>query len=195
MHYGKRSSRQRPHDAANLTRAPSSASAGPSPRQPIRIERKNRSEMAQPRRSFRRADGAESKEHGPDPAEESVIVEFRFPTLLPPDDVLGCLKDTIPNRSRSALHRCLQRHGISQLPEGRAAEKRKQFKTYEIGYVHIGSAELTHADGKFIMFLAIGRVPNFTYVEFHEHAGKMEAFPYKIHKVLTDNGMAFANLP
>ena len=84
-------------------------------------------------------------------------------------------------------------------------EKRKRFKTYDIGYVHIDSAELTHADGKLVMFLAIDRVSKFTYIEFHEHAGKMEgaaflrnvvaAFPYKIHKVLTDNGMAFADLP
>ena len=45
----------------------------------------------------------------------------------------------------------------------------------------------------------------FTYVEFRDDAGKMngaaflrgvvEAFPYAIHTVLTDNGMAFADLP
>ena len=55
------------------------------------------------------------------------------------------------------------------------------------------------------MFLAIDRVSKFTYVEFHDSAGKKEgaaflrnvvaAFPYKIHTVLTDNGMAFADLP
>lgn len=138
-------------------------------------------------------------------AEEAIVVEFRRRTLLPLDDVLGCLKETIPSLSRSALHRCLQRHGISQLPAGEAAEKRKRFKTYEIGYVHIDSCELRHAEGKLILFLAIDRVTKFAYVEFHDHAGKMEgaaflrnvvqAFPYKIHKVLTDNGMAFAGLP
>ena len=62
------------------------------------------------------------------PAEEAIIVEFRRRTLLPLDDVLGCLKDTIPNLSRSALHRCLQRHGISRLPAGETTEKRKRFK-------------------------------------------------------------------
>jgi transposase-like protein len=139
------------------------------------------------------------------PAEEAIIVEFRRRTLLPLDDLLGCLKDTIPNLSRSALHRCLQRHGISRLPTGEATEKRRLFKTYDIGYIHIDSCELSHANGKLVLFLAIDRVSKFTYVEFHEHAGKMEgaaflrnvvaAFPYKIHKVLTDNGMAFADLP
>jgi hypothetical protein len=139
------------------------------------------------------------------PAEEAIVVEFRRRTLLPLDDVLGCLKDTIPNLSRSALHRCLQRHGISRLPAGEAAHKHKRFKTYEIGYVHMDSCELRHADGKLVMFLAIDRVSKFAYVEFHDHAGKIEgsaflrnvvaAFPYQIHIVLTDNGMAFADLP
>ena len=55
------------------------------------------------------------------------------------------------------------------------------------------------------MFLAIDRVSKFTYVEFRDDAGKMSgaaflrgviaAFLYAIHTVLTDNGMAFADLP
>ena len=139
------------------------------------------------------------------PAEEAIVVAFRQKSLLPLDDVLGCLRDTIPNLSRSALHRCLQRHGISRLPVEETKEQRKRFKAYEIGYVHIDSCELRHADGKLVMFLAIDRVSKFTYVEFHDSAGKMEGsaflknvvevFPYKINIVLTDNGMAFADLP
>ena len=66
---------------------------------------------------------------------------FRQKTMLPLDDVLGCLRDTIPNLSRSALHCCLQRHGIFRLPVEETTEKRKRFKTYEIGYIHIDSAE------------------------------------------------------
>jgi len=42
-------------------------------------------------------------------AEEAIVVEFRRRTLLPLDDVLGCLRETIPTLSRSALHRCLER--------------------------------------------------------------------------------------
>ena len=38
-------------------------------------------------------------------------VEFRRCTLLPLDDVLGCLRDTIPKLTRFSLHRCLERHG------------------------------------------------------------------------------------
>jgi hypothetical protein len=39
--------------------------------------------------------------------EEAIVVEFRRRTLLPLDDVLGCLRETIPKLSRRALHRCL----------------------------------------------------------------------------------------
>ena len=82
---------------------------------------------------------------------------------------------------------------------------RGRFAETTIGYVHIDSCELRHADGKIHMFLAIDRVSKFTFVEFYDKAGKMnaasflehalEAFPYKIHTVLTDNGVAFADLP
>jgi len=98
------------------------------------------------------------------PAEEGIVAAFRQKTLLPLDDVRGCLRGAIPNLSRSALHRCLQRHGISRLPVEETKDKRKRFKTYEIGYVHIDSCELRHADGELIMFLAIDRVSKLTYV-------------------------------
>ena len=49
--------------------------------------------------------------------EEAIIVAFRRHTLLPLDDCLYSLQATIPHLSRSSLHRCLKRHGISRLPE------------------------------------------------------------------------------
>jgi len=49
--------------------------------------------------------------------EEALIVAFRRHTLLPLDDCLYALQPTIPHLTRSSLHRCLQRHGISRLPE------------------------------------------------------------------------------
>ena len=99
-----------------------------------------------------------------------------------------------------------ERHGISRLSESEEkASKRGRFADTAIGYVHFDICELRLAEGKLNMFLAIDRVSKFTYVEFHENAGKMngadflqkvvKVFPYKIHTVLTDNGMAFADLP
>lgn len=49
--------------------------------------------------------------------EEAIIVAFRKHTLLPLDDCLYALQPMIPRLTRSSLHRCLQRHDISRLPE------------------------------------------------------------------------------
>ena len=49
--------------------------------------------------------------------EEAIIVAFRKHTLLPLDDCLYALQVTIPHLARSSLPRCLQRHGISRLPD------------------------------------------------------------------------------
>ena len=120
--------------------------------------------------------------------------------------MLGCLRDSIPKLTRSSLHRCLEPHGISRRPESPDhASKRSKFVEAAIGYVHIDISKLRLAQGKLNMFLAIDRVSKFTYVEFRDDAGKLngaaflhgviEALPYAIHTVLTDNGMAFADLP
>jgi transposase InsO family protein len=139
-------------------------------------------------------------------AEEAIVVEFRRRTLLPLDDVLGCLREAIPTLSRSALHRCLVRHGLSRLPrDGENASKRGRFAETAIGYVHIDVCELRLAEGRLFMFLAIDRVSKFAHVAFYDANTKMNgaaflrqvvaAFPYRLHTVLTDNGMAFADLP
>ncbi len=138
-------------------------------------------------------------------AEEAVIVEFRRRTMPPLDDVMGALHESIPKLTRSNLHRCLTRHGICRLPASETkASSRGKFTPTEIGYIHIDSAELRLAEGKMNMFLAIDRVTKFTYVEFRAIdkmngvdflGGLIKAVPYKIHTVLTDNGMAFSDLP
>jgi len=46
---------------------------------------------------------------------------------LPLDDCLYALQPTIPHLTRCSLRRCLQRHGISQLPnvDGEKPSKKK----------------------------------------------------------------------
>jgi hypothetical protein len=46
--------------------------------------------------------------------EEAICVTFRKSTLLSLDDCLFALRETIPNLSRSSLHRLFQRNGISK---------------------------------------------------------------------------------
>ncbi|WP_052639902.1 IS481 family transposase [Pseudorhizobium banfieldiae] len=134
--------------------------------------------------------------------DEAVVVAFRKHTLLPLDDCLYALQPTIPHLTRSSLHRCLQRHGISRLPdvEGDKPAKKK-FKSYPIGYFHIDIAELQTAEGKLYLFVAIDRTSKFAFVQLVEKATRVtasaflvaliEAVPYKIHTVLTDNGIQF----
>src|SRR6266481_48925 len=58
--------------------------------------------------------------------DEAIIVAFRRHTLLPLDDCLYALQPTIPHLTRSALHRCLHRHGISRLPDVEDGKVRKR---------------------------------------------------------------------
>ena len=128
---------------------------------------------------------------------------FRRHTLLALDDCLYALQPTIPHLTRSSLHRCLQRHGISRLPESEGDKPKKTFKRYPIGYFHIDIAELRTGEGKLRLFVAIDRTSKFAYVELHERAGKriaaqflrnlVAAVPYKIHTILTDNGVQFTH--
>lgn len=138
------------------------------------------------------------------PEQEAACVAFRKHTLLPLDDCLYALQSSIPNLTRSSLHRCFQRHAISRLPEVDGDKPpRKKFKKYPIGYVHIDIAEVRTEEGKLYLFVAIDRTSKFAYAELHETYGKMEAaqflrnvivaVPYKIHTVLTDNGIQFTN--
>lgn len=72
----------------------------------------------------------------------AAIVAFRRHTLLPLDDCLYALQSTLPQLTRPSLHRCLQRHSISRLPE---VEGGKRFKSYPIGYFHVDIAEVQTA--------------------------------------------------
>lgn len=155
--------------------------------------------------------------------EEAIIVAFRRHTLLPLDDCLYALQATIPHLSRSSLHRCLQRHDISHLPppafhplarteplpappdvQGDKPNKKK-FKSYPIGYFHIDIAEVQTAEGKLYLYVVIDRTSKFAFVKRAKKTGRssasaflkalIEAVPYKIHTVLTDNGIQFTLPP
>lgn len=130
--------------------------------------------------------------------DEAVIVAFRRHTLLPLDDCLYALQPSLPHLTRSSLHRCLQRHGISRLPDVDGAKpKRSRFKAYPIGYFHIDIAQVSTEQGKLHLFVAIDRTSKFAFVQLHEKATQriaaaflhdlVAAVPYTIHTVLTDN--------
>jgi transposase InsO family protein len=138
--------------------------------------------------------------------EEAMIVAFRRHTLLPLDDCLYSLQATIPHLTRSSLHRCLQRHGISRLPETEGDKPgKRRFKAYPIGYFHIDIVEVQTAEGKLYLYVAIDRTSKFAFVQLVKKTGRSSAsaflsalvcaVPYKIHTVLTDNGIQFTFPP
>jgi len=138
--------------------------------------------------------------------EEAIVVAFRKHTLLPLDDCLYALQATIPHLRRSSLHRCLQRHGISRLPEVEGDKPaKKKFKSYPIGFFHIDIAEVQTTEGKLYLFVAIDRTSKFAFARLLDKAimamatvfleELVAAVPYVIHTVLTDNGIQFADLP
>jgi transposase InsO family protein len=136
-------------------------------------------------------------------ADEAIVIAFRKHTLLPLDDCLYALQATIPHLTRSSLHRCLQRHGISRLPEVEDKAIRRRFRTYPIGYFHIDIAEVRTAEGRLYLFVAIDRTSKFAFTELHAKAttrvaadflrALIQAVPYKVHTVLTDNGIHFTD--
>src|ERR671916_473276 len=128
--------------------------------------------------------------------EEAIVVAFRRHTPLPLDDCLYGLQPTIPHLTRSSLHRCLERHGISRLPQiqGDKPEK-KRFAAYAIGYFHIDIAEVRTEEGKLHLFVAVDRTSKPAFAKLEEKANiytasgflraLIEAVPYRVHTVLT----------
>ena len=79
--------------------------------------------------------------------------------------------------------------------------KRQNFKRYPVGYFHIDIAELRTNEGKRYLFVAIDRTSKFAVVQLVDKTNRktawefleavLEAVPYKIHTILTDNGIEF----
>ena len=82
---------------------------------------------------------------------------------------------------------------------------KKRFKAYPIGYFHIDLAEVRTEEGKLHLFVAIDRTSKFAFARLEDKANRVtataflealiEITPYKIHTVLTDNGVQFCHQP
>ena len=134
--------------------------------------------------------------------EEAVVVAFRRHTLLPLDDCLYALQPTIPHLTRSSLHRCLQRHGISRLPEvaGNKPAKRSS-RPIRSATSTSTSPRCTRKRGGSTCSWPLIAPASSPFAQLHEKATRrvaadflralIAAVPYKIHTVLTDNGTQF----
>ena len=145
------------------------------------------------------------------PAQEAVVVELRRTLLLPLDDLLVITREFInPAASRSALDRCLRRHGVSNLKdliaEDDTPKQSKTFKDYVPGFVHIDVKYLPQMPDepkRRYLFVACERATRWVYLELlpdksaHQSKGFLQRLidraPFKIKKVLTDNGKEFTD--
>lgn len=135
--------------------------------------------------------------------EQAIICEFRRVTQFALDDVFIALKDRIPALTRSNLYRCLLRNGLNKLPKTEEEKREKKpFAEYPIGYVHVDITQIMLEGGqKLYLFVGICRVSKYAYIELHENMEMATAciflenlvadFPFKIHRLLTDNGAQF----
>jgi hypothetical protein len=76
---------------------------------------------------------------------------------------------------------------------------------YPLGFLHIDIAEARTEEGKLYLFVAIDRTSKFAVAQLVEKANRktaweslehfLEAVPFKLHTILTDNGIQFAEQP
>ena len=135
--------------------------------------------------------------------DEAVVVAFRRHTLLPLDDCLYALQPTIPHLTRSSLHRCLQRHGICRLPETDGDKPAAQVQALPdrlLPYRHRRGADRSRASSTSSSPSTAppsSPSPNCTRRPPARRRRLpprlIAAVPYKIHTVLTDNGIQFTD--
>ena len=144
-------------------------------------------------------------------AQEQIVIYLRKQLLLPLDDLLSVTREFLcPEVSRSGLNRCLRRHNVGNLREMTRTQDNKpkyqRFKDYSIGYVHIDVKYLPQMPDETkrrYLFVAIDRATRMVCVQLRHSKTANDAkaflksvterFPFKVSKVLTDNGKEFTN--
>jgi transposase InsO family protein len=136
--------------------------------------------------------------------EESLVCELRTRLGLPLDDVTEVMRRCAnPELSRSAIHRCLVRHGLNRRPK----PDKPRIGTFEqasVGFIHIDLKHLPALQKhKSYAFVAIDRATRYVYLEIHPKrdastsAGFLQRFlahfPHPVHTILTDNGSEFTD--
>lgn len=145
-------------------------------------------------------------------AQELIVLEIRRLCMLPLDDLLSVTRQFInAAASRSGIARLLKREGLSKLAdlqptqEGQDAPK-KTFKDYEPGFLHIDIKYLPQMPDETTrryLFAAIDRASRWVYIRTYRDQSERssvdflrrvrKAAPFKIVKILTDNGTQFTD--
>jgi hypothetical protein len=136
--------------------------------------------------------------------QEVLIVELRTAVGLSLDDLTEVMRHCVnPALSRSAIHRCLMRHGISRRVASEPAET-KAFASEPCGFIHMDLKHLPRLERRAsCVFVAIDQATRFVHIEIIERrtaanlAGCLErflaAFLHPVRTVLTENGSEFTD--
>lgn len=134
------------------------------------------------------------------PLEERLAVELRTSLALPLDDIVEVLRRCVNAKlSRSQVHRCLQRNGVSAKPNAERAPAAVFNVETPAGFIHLDVKYLPPLHSKrAYAYVAIDRATRFVYVEIlYDRRGEtaaaflgrfLESFRIEVHTVLSDNG-------
>jgi len=137
--------------------------------------------------------------------EEILTLELRQSLGLALDDIVEVLQRCVnPKLSRSSVHRCLKRHGVSARIKPEAAPSLAFEVDTPAGFVHVDLKHLPPLHRKrTYAYVAIDRATRFVYVEIlPDRQAKtaaaflerfLKGFPIKVHTLLTDNGSEFTD--
>jgi len=138
-------------------------------------------------------------------AQEDLIIFERKKFKKTVEEIYFSLEGKIPNLYPLKIYRCLVRYGLNVLPEEliKAERRIKRFRRYTIGYLHIDTLYSPKINKKrWYVFTAIDRVSKLAFLWVSERKTKemgtrflrmvLAFYPYRIHYILTDNGMEFS---
>jgi transposase InsO family protein len=137
--------------------------------------------------------------------EEALIIELRRSLALPLDDITEAMRRCLnPALSRSAIHRCLQRHRRSARLTPEKAPALAFATDTPAGFIHIDVKYLPPLNRRRrYASVAIDRATRFVYLEIRPDRRAATAaaflqrylasFQLTVHTVLTDNGSEFTD--
>jgi transposase InsO family protein len=136
--------------------------------------------------------------------EQQLVLELRTQLGLPFEDIVEVMQRCVRGElSRSAIYRCLRRHGVAARAKVAAAAP-GVFEVTPFGFVHVDLKHLPRLEGTpAYVFVAIERSTRFAHVAIVTRrdgptiAACLErflaSFGHKVHTILTDNGAEFTD--
>ena len=118
------------------------------------------------------------------------------------EEILDHFEDNNLYMKRSSIYYYLKVWGLTKRRKEAKKRINQQFKNYDPGFLHVDITYWPKFNGtKYYIYVAIDRATRLIYIEVHDNkraetAAKflekaLEFFPFKIEKVLTDNGKEF----